>query len=238
MAKLYSALALAYHEMYQSIFDYKKDFQYYHHFLQKHKCQKVLEIGCGSGNLTPFFLKKGYKYLGLDLSKEMLAIAKEVAPKAKFVQGDMRHVKLRQKFDAVVISGRSFTYMTTNKDVMNALSSINKVLKKDGLFIFENFNAEEIISIKKKKFVQTAKYNGTKYKRVSTKTLNLKEGWTENWCAEYRITKNGKTKVVKDKSILRSFTKDELNLFLKLNKFSVMKNQRKGFELRIVAQKR
>ena len=64
MTKLYSQLAQVYHEMYQSIFDYKKEFQLYNRLLKKYKCKNILEIGCGSGNLAPFFLKAGYNYVG------------------------------------------------------------------------------------------------------------------------------------------------------------------------------
>jgi len=40
--------------------------------------KKLLEIGCGTGNLAPFFLKEGYNYTGLDSFNEMLMIAREV----------------------------------------------------------------------------------------------------------------------------------------------------------------
>src|SRR3989338_679461 len=100
MTKLYSQLSRVYHEMYQSIFDYKKEFQFYNKLLKKYKCKKILEIGCGTGNLAAFFLKSSYSYLGLDLSNEMLKIAREVEPKAKFVQGDMRNIKIKYRFDA------------------------------------------------------------------------------------------------------------------------------------------
>jgi len=69
----------------------------------------------------------------------MIKIAKKVEPKAKFVQGDMRNIKLKDKFDAILITGRSFTYLTTNDDVMKTLKSIHKRLKKNGFLIFDNF---------------------------------------------------------------------------------------------------
>jgi len=237
MTKLYSQLAQVYHEMYQSIFDYKKEFKFYNRLLKKYKCKKILEIGCGSGNLAPFFLKAGYNYVGLDLFQEMIKIAKKVDPKAKFVQGDMRKLKLKDKFDAILITGRSFTYLTTNDDVMNTLKSIHKTLKKNGVLIFDNFNAEEIIEMKKKRFVQESKYKNKKYKRVSVKYPNLETGWTENWDATYYITEKGKTKTIKDKSIVRAFTLDELKLFLKLNGFKVLSNKKKDFAIETIAKK-
>lgn len=237
MTKLYSQLARVYHEMYQSIFDYKKEFQFYNRLLKKYKCKKILEIGCGSGNLAPFFLKAGYNYVGLDLFKEMIKIAKEVEPKARFIQGDMRKLKLKDKFDAILIAGRSFTYLTTNEDVMNALKSINKTLKKNGVLIFNNFNAEVIFQDFKKPIIQYAKCKDTKYKRITKKKINLKTGWIWDLYETYYVTKNGKTKILKDTDTLRAFTLDELKLFLKLNDFKVLSNKKKDFAIESIATK-
>lgn len=237
MTKLYSSLARVYHEMYQSIFDYRKEFRAYHRILKRNKCKNILEIGCGSGNLAPYFLKAGYNYTGLDLYKEMLAIAKEVEPKAKFVQSDMRKLKLGKKYDSIIISGRSFTYLTTNEDVMKTLVSIYKHLKKNGLLIFDNFRAEQIFKYFKKHNVQKARFEDKQYTRISENSWNLGTGWTWNWKATYKIREKGKTKTYKDKTILRAFTKSELKLFLELNKFNVEKTIVEGIGFTTIARK-
>jgi ubiquinone/menaquinone biosynthesis C-methylase UbiE len=237
MTKLYSELATAYHEMYQTIFDYKKEFQFYNRLLKKYKCRKILEIGCGSGNLAPFFLEAKYDYVGLDLFNEMIKIAKEVEPKAKFIQGNMRNLKVKDKFDAILITGRSFTYMTTNDDVMNTLKSIHRCLKKNGFLIFDNFDAEVIFGNFKGNFVQTAKYNEKEYKRVSKNNWNMETGWTWNWNATYHIKEHGKTKIIEDKSVLRGFTEDELKLFLKINRFDTLEIIKEGSSITAVAKK-
>ena len=120
---------------------------------------------------------------------------------------------------------------------MKTLASIHIALKKGGILIFDNFNAEKIISLKKKKFIQRSKYKETEYKRVSEKTLNLKTGWTENWTATYFIKEKGQTIKIKDTSIVRSFTEDELNLFLQLNHFNVIKSLKKDVSIISIAKK-
>ena len=238
MTKLYTKLARVYHEMYQGIFDYKKHFRFYNKILKDYNCQKILEIGCGSGNLSPYFLKAGFNYKGLDISKEMLAIAKEVEPKGKFIQGDMRYLKLKEKFDAILITGRSFTYMTTNDDVNKALKSINSCLKQNGILVFDNFDAEIIFGNFKRNIVQTSEYKGKEYKRISTNTPNLKTGWTWNWHTKYKIRENKKTKEFEDSTVLRAFTKDELKLFLKLNNFEPIKTTSKDGGITTIAKKK
>ncbi|MBN2093534.1 class I SAM-dependent methyltransferase [candidate division KSB1 bacterium] len=222
MTQLYSRLARVYHEMYQSIFDYAADFRFFDEYLKKYHCHSILELGCGSGNLAPYFIKNGYAYTGLDLAEEMLQIARNLYPQVDFIQGDMRAFCVNLAFDAVIISGRSFTYMTTNDDVFNALKSIHFCLKPDGILIFDNFNAETIFLNFKPEAVLTIEQGTTRYKRVSRSTWNLQTGWTWNWQATYYIRKAGEAEeVIEDHSILRAFTEQELALFLKLSNFDI-----------------
>ncbi len=72
MTKLYSTLANIYHEMYQHVFDYDKEYDFYDSILKSNNCHSILEVGCGSGMLARRFLENGYKYLGVDLYNEML----------------------------------------------------------------------------------------------------------------------------------------------------------------------
>ncbi|MFC1558642.1 class I SAM-dependent DNA methyltransferase [candidate division KSB1 bacterium] len=223
MTKLYTELANIYYEMYQSLFDYGKEFEFYSNYLNKYKCRSILELGCGNGILASYFLKSNYEYTGLDISYEMLEIARKNNPDINFIQGDMRDLQINEKFDAVIIPGRSFCYMTTNDDVMNALKSVHNSLKEYGILVCDNYQAEKIFSDFDKQHESYVNYKNKKYRRVSKKSLNLKTGWTWNWDAVYYIEEKGKeTKIINDESILRAFTNDELKLFLELNKFDVL----------------
>jgi SAM-dependent methyltransferase len=227
MTKLYSQLAQVYHEMYQSIFDYKKEFNRYHRLLNKHRCHRVLEIGCGSGNLAPYFLDASYDYMGMDVAEGMLKIAKRMAPAAQFVGADMRKFHFNRKFDAVIITGRSFTYMTTNSDVLGALQSVHAALRPHGLLIFDNFDATAIFKDFSKRLTQKAWSGGKRFVRCSEKSMNLETGWTWNWNARYEVTENKKKQVMFDESILRAFTPDELSLFLRLAGFGILSSKKR-----------
>jgi len=238
MSKLYSDLARIYHEMYQSIFNYEKEFLFYDTLLKKYACNLILEIGCGSGNLCKYFKDANYSYMGLDLYDEMLQIARELNPSGDFIQGDMRNLNFTKKYDAIIITGRSFAYMMKNDDVNSALISVNKTLKSEGILIFDNFNAKEIFLNFKQELIQTSTYNNRNYKRVSNNSMNLETGWTWNWDATYYIEESGEeTQIVHDKSVLRAFTKDELSLFLKMNNFDILKIIDEGSSLTVVARK-
>ncbi|NHJ33749.1 MAG: class I SAM-dependent methyltransferase [Asgard group archaeon] len=235
--KIYTDYAKVYHEMYQSIFDYEADFELYHNSLSKLKCKKILEIGCGSGNLANFFVKKGYDYTGLDMSKEMIDLAKELVPDGKFIRADMRHLNLEECFEAVIVTGRTFTHLTTNHDVMFALSSIHKILEKDGWLLFDNFDAYEIFTGFKEEMTHKSNYNNKTYTRKSKTSFDFEHGWTWRWKALYEIEEDGKKDTFEDDIMLRAFTEDELKLFLRLNGFKTCKMEKESNAIFTIAQK-
>lgn len=236
MTQLYSTLAEIYHEMYQHIFDYEKEYHFYDSILKTNHCHKILEIGCGSGMLARRFLENGYDYLGLDLSGEMLDIARREVKSDRFIQCDMRNIALDQQFDAILITGRSISYVTDNPGIIDTLTRINNSLKDNGLFVFGVFDANQIFD-NFDDFEQNIEHNSKKIKRISHLEKNLATGWTYDWTARYIIEQENKTSEYEDLTTLRAFTKDEISLFLKLTGFSIQKIIDEGKAYTILAGK-
>jgi len=221
MTILYSTLARVYHEMYQHVFDYDKEFDFYDAWLKNNNCHSVLEIGCGSGMLARRFLEKGYSYTGVDLFNEMLDIAREEVRSDVFVQSDMRSLSFDTKFDAVLITGRSLAYVTENKGILDTFSGIHNLLEDDGIFVFGVFEANGIFD-NFSDFEQDIKHNNKRIRRISKLRKNLGTGWTYDWLAKYIIEEDGNIAEYEDLTTLRTFTKDEIMLFLKLTDFKVI----------------
>lgn len=218
--KLYNEKAEVYHDLYKDLFNYEELFTIFNDLLKTHspKVSKILELGCGSGSVTKYFMEH-YDCIGLDLSEGMLKIAKETYPEGNFMQGDMRNLpdSLNNQFDAVVSTGRSFTHLTTNNDCMECCKSVFRVLKPGGIFIFDNFSANYIF----KNFKPLTVQESNNISRKSNNTPNLEHGFTWNWLAEYEI-KDDNGEVLEnfsDYTELRGFTKDELELMLTLAGF-------------------
>ena len=221
MTILYSTLARVYHEMYQHVFDYDKEFDFYDAWLKNNNCHSVLEIGCGSGMLARRFLEKGYSYTGVDLFNEMLDIAREEVRSDVFVQSDMRSLSFDTKFDAVLITGRSLAYVTENKGILDTFSGIHNLLEDKGVFVFGVFEANGIFD-NFSDFEQDIKHNNKRIRRISKLRKNLGTGWTYDWLAKYIIEEDGNIAEYEDLTTLRTFTKDEIMLFLKLTDFKVI----------------
>jgi SAM-dependent methyltransferase len=236
MTQLYTTLASVYHEMYQHVFDYDKEFSFYDSILKKNNCKKILEVGCGSGMLARRFLKNGYDYLGLDLSREMLDIARSEINSDSFIQCDMRSLSFDQQFDSVLITGRSIAYLTENLDIIITLSGVHNSLKDNGLLVFDLFEANGIFD-NFNDFEQNIEHNNKKIRRISKLKKNLKTGWTYDWYAKYIIEDDGNVSEFEDLTTLRAFTKDEIQLFLKLTDFKLKEIIDAGKAFTIIAEK-
>ncbi len=104
--------------------------------LLKKKNPKVLEVGCGPGNTTNALLKirPDFEVLGIDLSPNMIELAKKNNPKADFQLLDAREIgALNKKFDAVVCS---FCLPYLNKeDALSFIENVSKLIQRVGCFI-------------------------------------------------------------------------------------------------------
>jgi len=236
MTQLYSTLAEIYHEMYQHVFDYEKEFHFYDAILKANNCHTILEVGCGSGMLARRFLANGYDYLGLDLYNEMLDIARREVLSDRFIQCDMRNLSFDQQFDAILITGRSLAYVIDNQGIIDTLQGVYKSLKENGLFVFGVFDANQIFD-NFNDFEQNIEHNGKKIRRISHLEKNLTTGWTYDWTAKYIIEKDNEISEFDDITTLRAFTRDEIKLFMKLNGFVIEEIIEEGKAFTIVAKK-
>jgi SAM-dependent methyltransferase len=225
MTKLYSNLSEIYEMMYQTFINYDEENAYYSNKLKKYNAKAIFEPGCGTGNLASRFIAGGFKYTGLDLNKAMLDIARRKNPATEFIEADMRNFQLTEKKDACIIAGRSASYLITNNDVIDAFHSIRKNLNNSGILCFDCIDAVKFIPLIKdgKHIIHHAAFNGRKFQRESSWSVNGDQNWTFNWNSVYfEIDEKGALqKIGEDNSTIRAFTKDDVSLFLELCDFKI-----------------
>ncbi len=98
----------------------------------------VLEVACGTGRIALRLAQEGARVTGLDISPELLAVAREKSagiPNVRWVEGDMRTFELGQKFGLVIIPGHSFQFMLTPGDQVRCLETIQRHLVEDGVLV-------------------------------------------------------------------------------------------------------
>jgi ubiquinone/menaquinone biosynthesis C-methylase UbiE len=93
----------------------------------------LLHLGCGAGIYDHTF-KKQFNVTGVDVSKGMLTIARDINPELTYLHGDMRDVHLDKLFDAVVIPD-SIGYMVSLKDLKKAIDTTDRHLNPGGILL-------------------------------------------------------------------------------------------------------
>lgn len=227
MSNLYAKqLAVIFDKMYQNFIDYREEYVFYSSLCKKYNAKNIVEIGCGSGNLAEKFSREFNSYTGLDLSEDMLKIAKNKFPKGHFIKADMRDFTLPKLADAALITGRSISYLLTNTDLKSNFVCVKNNLEVKGIFIFDFIDADRFISyIKENPIVEhNSEVDHIEYKRISNWHLIENETIHQiNWNADYyRLESNKKIHLGTDKSIFRVFTTTEITKQLKLNGFEVL----------------
>jgi trans-aconitate methyltransferase len=95
--------------------------------------ERILDVGCGTGQLTADIANSGAEVVGLDLSAEMIAAAEANFPKLRFEVADIAAASYHGEFDAVF--SNAALHWVRNQDA--AINAIAQALKRGGRFIFE-----------------------------------------------------------------------------------------------------
>ncbi len=96
----------------------------------------VLDVGCGTGRHLEL-LDSEFQRVGIDLSNEMLAIARARCPDVEFVQGDMASTALHRQFDVVCCLFSAVAYMRTRERLESAVARMAEHLAPRGLLLLE-----------------------------------------------------------------------------------------------------
>lgn len=118
----------------------------------------ICELGCGTGQMTRRLAEAGYDMIGIDLSEDMLEVAREqeyrqwdeeedgeepaeeaIDPETSilYLQQDMRSFELFGTVSAFVSVCDSMNYITSEEDLLQVFRLVNNYLDKNGIFIFD-----------------------------------------------------------------------------------------------------
>lgn len=99
----------------------------------------VVDLGCGTGNLSIPLSQQGYAVTGIDLSADMLAIAQEKAGElhATWIEQDMREWELPELVDSVVSFCDCMNYLLEEEDVERTFRQTYAGLREGGVFMFD-----------------------------------------------------------------------------------------------------
>jgi ubiquinone/menaquinone biosynthesis C-methylase UbiE len=137
--------------------------------LKESESKKILDLGAGTGRISILLAKQGFDVTSFDQSEEMLKTIKEKSKEKNLnislMKGDVSNLPFGDStFDACV----SLRVLWHFKNPENIIKEVYRVLKKDGVFIFDLLNKKSL------RYVYTPVAN----RYVYTKLMN-KEGMDE-----------------------------------------------------------
>ncbi|HEY9629828.1 MAG TPA: class I SAM-dependent methyltransferase [Coleofasciculaceae cyanobacterium] len=98
---------------------------------------QILDLCCGTGQVSQQLILKGYHVTGLDGSEKMLHYARENAPQGKFVLEDARSFEFSPTFDAVISTDSSLNHIMSLDELKQVFRNVYGALKNQGLFLFD-----------------------------------------------------------------------------------------------------
>ena len=119
--------------------DYASEAAKLHALIEQYKRSpgiSLLDVACGTGAHIPF-LREHYAIEGLDLSEEMLVVARQRYPGITFHQGDMTDFELGRRFDVVLCLFSSIGYAQSVAQLEQALAVMSRHTLPGGVVIVE-----------------------------------------------------------------------------------------------------
>ena len=141
---IYGEFAGVYDELMSTI-PYETWFAHIDRYLREHgigpDSGTICELGCGTGTMTELFAGAGYRMVGVDLSEEMLALARKKMEKSGsdilYIHQDMENLELAEPVEAVLCLCDSINYILEESALDKVFAGVRKYLKPGGLFLFD-----------------------------------------------------------------------------------------------------
>lgn len=100
------------------------------------KAKRILELACGTGSVLKH-LSRHYRVYGLDLSKQMLSIARKKVPQANLSRQNMVTFRLPERFDVICCVFDSINHVSSFSHWETLFRNVHQHLSTGGAFVFD-----------------------------------------------------------------------------------------------------
>ncbi|NLO83378.1 MAG: class I SAM-dependent methyltransferase [Clostridiales bacterium] len=150
--EIYNNFAYIYDALMEDV-DYPGWVDYIERILKRYgvKPARIVDLACGTGNITILLKERGYHVIGVDQSEDMLSVAKEKAAKKgmdiPFIYQDMRFLELHGPVDAITCICDGINYILSFRDLNMVFRGVYRYLNPNGVFIFDISSYYKLSSI-------------------------------------------------------------------------------------------
>ncbi len=145
----YEALAVSYDRLTNDV-DYRAVVDFYFEILEQEglRPRTAADLACGTGSVARILAEKGLQVIGVDLSEEMLTVARQKAEGDEhapwFICQSLQRLHLYRGVDLAVCALDSMNYITNPQDCARAIQRIYRALNPGGIFIFDVNTPEKL----------------------------------------------------------------------------------------------
>ncbi len=186
----------------------------------------VVDLGCGTGEMTERFASDGYKTIGIDMSDDMLneAFDKKVESgnDILYLNQDISRFEVGNGIDVFLSVCDTLNYLTDENDLNEVFSRVSEALCEGGLFIFDMntcYKYESILA------------NNTFAENAENASFIWENTFDEQTCInEYLVTfyvetNNGLYERYEECHYQRAYTEEKIMSFIKNNGLSLVERK-------------
>ena len=181
--------------------------------------RRILDLGCGTGNHSLPLARRGYEMTGVDLSADMVALARRKAEgagiRARFETGDVRTVDLGERFDAAIILFAVLGYLTSDEDVAAGLANIRRHLRPGGVLVIDVWNRATVLREGARDRISVMDEADRQIIKASLRTLAPGGSHVNVRVRVWEIRGAAVTGTADETHRMRPFARDELDRFVR-----------------------
>lgn len=205
--------------------NYSDESDFIHKLISDNSCdtKTILELGCGTANHAVLLAEKGYQVYGIDLSKDMLQLANnrvanlpsEVTSRLRFSQGDVRNIRVNERFDAVTSLFHVVSYQTTNSDLLNTFITVREHLKPAGIFVFDVWYGPAVLSDRPAVRIKRLQNEKIEVTRIAEPVLYPNQNWVDvNYQIMVKNLATGEVESICESHRMRYLFQTEIEILL------------------------
>lgn len=105
--------------------------------------ERILDLACGYGRHALAFARKGYRVIGVDITKVYVEDAAEESLNAEFIHADIRDISFHNEFDVVLnLADGAIGYLENDEENLRIFDAVAGALKSGGKHFMDICNAE------------------------------------------------------------------------------------------------
>jgi SAM-dependent methyltransferase len=184
------------------------------------RADRVLDLGCGTGTHARHLAASGLTVCGVDGSPSMVEsalsshanIAGDSRRRLTFLQGDIRYLRLGEKFDCVLSLFHVMSYMTSTADLQRAFQTVRHHLAPAGVCVFDCWYGPSVLHLRPSVRVKELENEEFSLLRVAEPTVRPNENVVEvNYTLWIKNRLTGTLEIVRETHRMRYLFRPEID---------------------------